>query len=216
MVRLQLSKKIYVHKAIKGELSIESLEGLEVAKSNTDYRLTQYSFDTTGTINGINNASGTLLVNENVTQAFSHSDESVQIDIAKLNIDRASFIDTKHKDMAFISGKIKKSDNQSIENIERYLVVKLGNFSKTIEIKQLKKIKILGKTSYMYGSFGKNKLFVNINTKTNEFQIFIGNAQLDTGDTSITKDFMLQIDDTIAKGLVEFKNIRKKKINAKK
>lgn len=64
---------------------------------------------------------------------------------------------------------------------------------------------------YTYGSFGKKGMLIEIDADTGEFNLFIGNVDLDNGDTSLTADVTIQVDDVIAKNLVTFKEIRKKK-----
>lgn len=115
--------------------------------------------------------------------------------------------------MAFISGVITPTDGHSISSIEKYIQVKVGSFSKSIEKKQLLKYKYHGHTMYSYGAYGKKGMLIEVDADTGEFNLFIGNVDLDNGDTSITADVMIQADDVIAKNMVVFKEIRKKKCN---
>lgn len=185
------------------------------ANGATNYRLTQYSYDTTGTINGIKDENGSIAANNSVIISVTHSDQSIPVKMASLEISKALFFDTNHKDMAFISGKIITTDGQSIASIEKYLQIKIGTFFRSIDKRNLKKFKHHGQIIYLYGSFGKKGLFLKLNATTGEFNIFVGNAELDSGDTNITADVIIQIDDLIAKGLVNFKNIRKTKNHGK-
>lgn len=185
------------------------------AKGNTSYRLTQYSFDESGTINGISDKNGTLKAGASVSIQAEHSELAIPVRSAALNISKATFFDTHYKDMALVTGSIATADGRSIYSIDKYLQIKIGSFTKAIDKRFLKKIKAGRQTNYIYGSFGKNGLFISLNADTGEFKLFVGNIQIDNGDTEITTDLMIQADDVIAKGLVTFKNIRKNKKHGK-
>jgi hypothetical protein len=183
------------------------------AKSNTSYQLTSYSFDSTGTINGISDKMNSLKAGTSEQVLIQHAADALPIKSASLEIRKADFFDLSHRDMAFISGVIKPSDGHAISSIEKYIQVKVGPFAKSIEVKQLIKHKHRGHTMYTFGSFGKKGMLIELDADTGEFKLFIGNVDLDNGDTSIIADVTIQVDDIIAKNLVTFKEIRKKKIN---
>lgn len=187
------------------------------SNSSTNYQLTQYSFDTSGTINGINNHSGALEPNESLVYSMEHSDQALPIQIASLDINKALFIDSRYKDMALISGKIRTSAGEVLSSkIEKYLQIKVGSFFKSIDRNQLKKTRHSnGVISYFYGSLGRKGLYIHITPLTGEFNLLINHAEIDTGDIDLTTDVMIQVDDVIAKGLVSFKNIRKTKKHEK-
>ncbi len=185
------------------------------AKSNTNYRLTQYSYDTSGAINGIIDKQGPLASGSSIVIPVEHSEKALPSRYADLKIDKAIFFDTRHKDMAFISGQISPSDSHAIFSIERFVQIKVGSFGKSIDRRHLRKTKKRGQTIYSYSSWGKNGMLFDLNVDTGEFDLFIGNVPLDTGDTDITTDIMIQADDVIANNLVTFKQIRKKKHHGK-
>lgn len=180
------------------------------AKSSTSYRFTQYSFDESGTINGISDKNGILRAGASALIQAEHSEFAIPLRSAALNISKATFFYTHHKDMAFVSGSIATTDGRAIYSIDRYLQIKIGSFTKSIDKRYLRKIKAGRQTTYIYGSFGKNGLSISLNADTGDFKLFVGHLQLDNEDTEITTDMMIQADDVIAKGLVTFKNIRKK------
>lgn len=209
-------------KSTPAEVRFEGMEPLSgeyrvqvIAKSDTEYRLTQYSFDTTGTINGVGNKTGRLARNDSGIIQLNHTEEAIPFRAANLNIDKANYIDTKYKDMAFLSGEIKPSNGQLNLNIDKHLFIKIGNFTKTINKSQFKKLKLLGKTYFVYGSFGKNSIFVNLDLKNGDFQLYVGSALFEENESSITTEVMIQIDDVTAKNQVTFFNKRKNKKNAK-
>lgn len=183
------------------------------AKANTSFQLTSYSFDANGTINGISDKKGSLKAGVSSNLSIQHSIDPISIRSANLNIERADFYDLRYRDMAFLSGKVKPTDEHSIISIDNYVQIKVGKFSKSIDKKDLRKYKDHGHTIYTYGALGKKGLFIEINADTGEFNLLIVNADIDNGDTSLTTDVALQIDDIIAKNVVTFKEIRKKKCN---
>lgn len=201
------------------ETKFEGLEPLSgqyqiqvFAKANSNYQLVSYSFDTTGTINSITDKKGFIRAGASVQVAIQHSSEAIEIRRSGLKIERADFYDTRYRDMAFLSGVILPSDNRAINSVEKYIQVKVGPFVKSIEKKQLVKYKQHGHTIYAYGSFGKNELYIELDADTGEFKLFIGNIEIDDGDTSITTDVMVQVDNVIARNVTTFKEIRKQKI----
>lgn len=181
------------------------------AKSNTSYRLTKYSFDTTGTINGISDKKGTLDSGTSTVIEIEHSENIIPVRNASLKINKAIFFDTRHKDMAFISGQITPTDGHSISSIKKYLQIKIGYFTKAMDMHHLKKIKNHRQTIYFYGGIGKNDLFLKLNADTGDFDMVVRNFPLDSRDSSIITDVMIQADDVIAKGFVTFKTIRRNK-----
>lgn len=200
------------------EVRFEGLEPLSgkyqvqvFAKGNTSYRFTQYSFDETGTINGILDKNGILGVGASTDIYAEHSEFRIPVRSAVLNIRTAKLFDTHYKDMAFVSGAIATVDGRTINSIDKYLQIKIGSFVKSIEKRHFKKIKSGRHTTYTYGSFGKNGLVVSVNAETGEFKLFVGHLNLSQRDTDVTTDMMIQADNVIARGLVTFKSIRKKK-----
>lgn len=181
------------------------------AKDDTPYQLTRYSFDTTGTINGISDKKGFLSSGKSVIVSAEHFEKALPVRNASLNIKKAVYFDTRYKDMAYISGVLTPSDGHSISTIKKYIQIKIGSFSKNIDVRHIKKLKSRGQTIYFYGGFGKHKLFIKLNADTGSFDLFVGNIHLEKEEANITTDVLIQADDVIGKGLVNFKDIKGKK-----
>lgn len=126
------------------------------AQSSSSYRLTSYSSDSTGTINGITDKKGTLKSGASVEVAIDHSAQAIPVRYSSLTIKRGDFYDSRRRDFAFLQGQIKPIDGHSISSITKSLSVKVGPFAKAIDAKALRKYKVFGHTFYTYIDWGRN------------------------------------------------------------
>jgi hypothetical protein len=181
------------------------------AKSKASYQLTTYHFDSTGTINGVSDQTSTINAGATKEVIVQHSAQAIPVRYSSIKIRKADFFDSKRSEMAFIGGTITPADGHAISSVNKFLRIQVGNFSKVIEKKQLLKIKEGGHTIYTFLSLGNRGTIFELDADTGDFLLYVGNIDLDNGQSSISAELNIQIDDVFASNIVTFKDIKRKK-----
>lgn len=193
--------------AIDGQYKIE-IFGANA--TNSSYQLTRYSFDLVGNINNISDKSGAIAGNTSQVITFQHSSKSVITNYAKLNVLKALFLDSVRKDKAFIAGKIFREDGRPIKTISSFVTIRLGNFVKSIDVKQLLKVKLNKETNYLYLDWGLKGLAFQFNADTGEFSLYFDNIELDDSKPLLATNIEIRIDDTSAENVVVFRGVKRR------
>lgn len=176
------------------------------AKSDANYQLTSYSFDSTGTINGISDRKAPAKAGTTSEFYIQHSAEAIPVRHAALEIEKTKFSDSSQRDKAYVSGRILPFDGRSIVSVDKYISIKVGEFSALIRKKDLVKSRSHGQTYYKHVFSGRDGGIIELNVDTGEFTLFVRNVDLDDSKPQITTDISVQIDDVFASGLVTFDN----------
>lgn len=179
--------------------------------TSSEYRLVRYGFDIKGTINAISDKSGEVSAGQVIQTKVSHLSASIPVRYANLKISKALFFDSRRKDKAFISGRISPEDGRAISKIDKLVTVRVGSFTKSIELKKLKRLKIFRTNYYFYIDWRRKGLAFEINADTGQFSIYIDNFDLDDSKPSLTTNIEIQIDDLQAENTVTFKDIKRRK-----
>ena len=194
---------------VAGEYSVEIFS--EPGAAASSYSLTRYSYDINGNINAISEVSGTILAGQSVVKKINHSQNVLPIKYADLKITKALFFDSYRKDKAVVIGKIITADPFNISVLKKSISVDIGGNLKSIEINNLKKIKEHDNFYYTHVNWGRRGLVFQINIKTGDFIIYVDNIDLDDTKPSLTTNITLKIDDLIARGVVTFKDVKRRK-----
>lgn len=175
------------------------------------YRLTRYSFDESGNINAISDQRGNIMKGQSAQAEVSHISSRLSIRYAYLKIKKSLFFDTRRKDKALVSGKIDLEDSKSISKIEKFVTVQIGQNTKTIIAKKMKKIKIGKHMHYVYLAWGRGEIAFDINVDTGDFLLYVDNINLDDSKPLLKTNIDLQIDDIHAEDIIVFKDVKKRK-----
>lgn len=196
-----------IMRPVSGVYSIQLYSG-----SDRNVTFTNYSFDSAGGLLSSNRKVLKVKAGSPTLVSTSYSAVSSNRQYASLTVGQAVFFDNRYKDMAFVSGTIKSVDGRSLGEIERFIKVTVGKYSKLVEKKNLIKIKSKGQTSYTYLSLsGKAAIVLNINITTGIFNLFVSNIDIDNGKNEISADMSVEIDNIYAANVVSFKNIKRVK-----
>lgn len=202
--------------ATKPESRFEGLEPIDgeyqvevFSSSDVTYRLTTYSFDTTGTMNGIDNKTGLVRAGTSVVTQVQQRSEAIPIRRGKITATKAlNFSRPKHGHLV-LAGRLQLGDAGSIPTTANAISVGVGSFGKTIESRHIRKVKIRGKTHLVYLGGHRDNTAFEINTSNGEFILHIDKFALDGTGATTQSNVRIQIDGVSAESIVTFTNKRK-------
>ncbi len=184
--------------------SVEVVDGvykLDVFGTQTGpYNLNVYSYDEDGYINHLVPYRGWIMEGQAVQLVFDHT--KAPLEKAHLKVSNAIFLDVKKPNGSIIvAGKISHSNEGQGVLINNSLTVSVGAYSKTIPMREFKKVNNKEKTFYYYDPNKKEGLSLQLNSD-GEFRVHIADTNFIKSDKISIE---LQVDNLYGARIIELK-----------